>query len=523
MALVGAATGAASWIAAALCFWRVSPEVYMDEIFHVPQAQAYCQEKWGHWTPEITTPPGLYVCSYLYNRILSAASFPNPCEAAQLRSLNYFFSLGSLLLMWRILLHRMSSDKASVQAVVLWLYPPAYFFTFLFYTDPGSTFFILLAYCLAQPKPVIPSKKGRVLQSSTIGCAAAGCVAITFRQTNAVWCLFIAAASVLNDLETTSGGPAPFSVTGAVGLVSSACKQAGRLLKEHGLLLLPVVGFMIFLRWNGGIVLGDKEHHVPSVHPAQMAYLFVAAAAVHGTAALKLDAVHQFRLFMFSFLGSALVGAMALMLHKYPCVHEFLLADNRHYTFYIWRRFLGVEGMQLALTPVYAYCGWLVVTRMLQVRSSWWVMMWLVASAVTLVPAPLLEPRYLTVPLLLAHLNSPVRRCSEMAFMALAFSMVNAVTVFVFLFKPFTWGDGSTARFICLWLPGADSNGTENVEDEDVKSGYFPAVCAEGGILHQSQRLVMTTRKWFDPSRSRGAAGGKCSESYGTSTKMFIV
>lgn len=35
-----------------------------DEVFHIPQAQAYCEGKFGIWDDKITTPPGLYVfCS----------------------------------------------------------------------------------------------------------------------------------------------------------------------------------------------------------------------------------------------------------------------------------------------------------------------------------------------------------------------------------------------------------------------------------------------------------------------------
>ncbi|KAM3581390.1 glucosyltransferase [Umbelopsis sp. WA50703] len=32
---------------------------YMDEIFHVPQAQRYCKGEFWTWDPMITTPPGL--------------------------------------------------------------------------------------------------------------------------------------------------------------------------------------------------------------------------------------------------------------------------------------------------------------------------------------------------------------------------------------------------------------------------------------------------------------------------------
>ncbi|KAK7395308.1 hypothetical protein VNO78_15859 [Psophocarpus tetragonolobus] len=41
----------------------IVPEPYMDEIFHIPQAQQYCKGNFGSWDPMITTPPGLYVFS----------------------------------------------------------------------------------------------------------------------------------------------------------------------------------------------------------------------------------------------------------------------------------------------------------------------------------------------------------------------------------------------------------------------------------------------------------------------------
>ena len=39
----------------------IVPEPYMDEIFHVPQAQSFCAGNYTDLNPKITTPPGLYV------------------------------------------------------------------------------------------------------------------------------------------------------------------------------------------------------------------------------------------------------------------------------------------------------------------------------------------------------------------------------------------------------------------------------------------------------------------------------
>lgn len=38
----------------------MKPTCSKDEIFHIPQAQKYCQGKFFEWDGKITTPPGLY-------------------------------------------------------------------------------------------------------------------------------------------------------------------------------------------------------------------------------------------------------------------------------------------------------------------------------------------------------------------------------------------------------------------------------------------------------------------------------
>ncbi|CAG8471450.1 451_t:CDS:2 [Scutellospora calospora] len=37
----------------------VVPNPYMDEIFHISQAQKYCEGNYFEWDPKLTTPPGL--------------------------------------------------------------------------------------------------------------------------------------------------------------------------------------------------------------------------------------------------------------------------------------------------------------------------------------------------------------------------------------------------------------------------------------------------------------------------------
>ncbi|CAM9441407.1 unnamed protein product, partial [Choristocarpus tenellus] len=173
----------------------------------------------GRWDPKITTLPGLYIIAVMYVRVASLIGsigglMPwavgggdldghSACTTGALRQVNWLFSLGTLVVMQALLRRRMSPSKALAHAIALWLYPVGFFFGFLFYTDAGSTFFILLCYLLAtRPVRSYPwgaYESGQGLQRQ-VGSALSGCVAILFRQTNAVWVAFTMGTCLLDDL-----------------------------------------------------------------------------------------------------------------------------------------------------------------------------------------------------------------------------------------------------------------------------------------------------------------------------------
>ena len=101
----------------------------MDEIFHVPQAQKYCQAKFHEWDPKITTFPGLYVSSCLLRGVgLSGMGF---CGKDMLRLDNAFFGLGVHAVSYRLLRRRLDPSKAAAQSLMLSLYPIHFFYQLL--------------------------------------------------------------------------------------------------------------------------------------------------------------------------------------------------------------------------------------------------------------------------------------------------------------------------------------------------------------------------------------------------------
>lgn len=155
-------------------------------------------------------------------------------------------------------------------------------------------------------------------------------------------------------------------------------------------------------------------------------------------------------------------AAVTICLVKFSFSHPFLLSDNRHYTFYLWRRFLQYPTVRAMLGPLYYVAVCVLISQLRRMKGPLWIFGLLLASCLTLVPTPLLEPRYFTPIITLVLLHSvPAStttavvfwgvRVNERHMMWISVLMnvaVTAVLLIVFLFRPFAWPDGSVARFM---------------------------------------------------------------------------
>ncbi|GAA5824237.1 hypothetical protein JCM3770_004342 [Rhodotorula araucariae] len=492
------------------------PEPYMDEIFHVPQAQAYCSGDWSYWDPALTTPPGLYLLPAVLSHVLRAVPafdriFPafDPCSVTSLRSLNLLLSLllpciyTSLL---RLLTPSHESRRnahdnapeptssatctdmrsAACEGWVIALFPLLGWWSWMYYTDMASVVSVLLCW-----RAGLRKQYGR--------SAALGAASLLFRQTNIAWIAFIAAQAAVSEVEQASplgqaGGvrdpllgdvrPVDFVHT-PFSLALSALSHVSSLLPILAA-YLPVFGAAAaFVKWNGGIVLGDKANHVPTIHVAQVYYCIAFAGVFFFP---HLVGVAQIKAAGKSLGGSATrllvtVSALAVMcwtIQHYTIAHAFLLADNRHYSFYLWRRVINMHPLaRYVLVPGYLFAATLIWHALARARTMHLstLVLFLVATVAVLVPTPLLEPRYYLLPLVILRLylapappsslpsdgSSPPphkrnhaalrrrrahpppvapttrNRTARLALEATAYVAIQAVSVWLFLAKPFYW------------------------------------------------------------------------------------
>jgi len=204
--------------------------------------------------------------------------------------------------------------------------------------------------------------------------------------------------------------------------------------------------FLAFVVYNGSIVVGAKEAHPVSPHFTQILYFglasAVAIAPVHFNLSKAVVLCQSFRKERTKFLVlffSALISAL-VSVHFFSLAHPYLLADNRHYPFYIWRKVIQAHWlMKYLLTPLYVYSWWSIFNTLGKTRQKIWIFVFFFAAAAVLVPAPLIEFRYYTIPFYFIILHAQIDDTAWIL-IGMQYIIVNLFTIALFLFKPFQWG-----------------------------------------------------------------------------------
>jgi alpha-1,2-glucosyltransferase len=130
-------------------------------------------------------------------------------------------------------------------------------------------------------------------------------------------------------------------------------------------------------------------------------------------------------------------------------VHPYLLADNRHYTFYVWNRFFGrYEHARFAAIPIYVF-GLSTIFSSLD-GSIGFKMFFVISTVLTLCLQKLIEIRYFLIPFLLLRLNrSSVTK--KWTFLELLVNLsLNAITFSIFFNTEIRWKDFEDVQRI-IW------------------------------------------------------------------------
>ena len=218
---------------------NIVPDPYLDEVFHVGQAQKYWAHNWKYWDQKITTPPGLYLWSYALCTVLRflRGSFID-IGAAELRATNVLAA--AVILPWRLqtLLDHLQREQNS-RPVGAWvshtvlnicLFPPLFFFSALYYTDILALVFVVESYIWDSRRSNDAAGK-QSWPSILLGHASIktsifllfSLAALLFRQTNIFWvAVFLGGLQITHVLHEVS---APCRIADFSGVVKKGLQN----------------------------------------------------------------------------------------------------------------------------------------------------------------------------------------------------------------------------------------------------------------------------------------------------------
>ena len=466
----------------------------MDEPFHVNQTIAYCRHhNFTHYDNKITTFPGLYLTALTLATPLSAlpaTAAIDWCGLAVLRWYNVLYAAVAFIAFERIVwhVHPLSSSMHRLLSTLQFaLLPISFVYIPLYYTDTISTTAVLLAFYSAVSQPGISLHPSQSVLSSPLAQLLLSLLALLMRQTNVIWIAFTAGYLLVRRSQPASYKPTGVQWPAESREVSGLPASVRQLVRAYDVRLVwpyVVVGavFVVFLVWNGGsVVLGDKSNHSFTLHLAQLLYLALAIAGLlairlvtSGTHTAFLSTLLQHRqrsrLWVVPAVLVASSAVIVLVIRYTTVLHPFLLSDNRHLTFYFTRYILRLHPLiRYTLTPVYLAAFYalnhLIGHQPLLLRAGWWL-----CTALTVALTPLLELRYFVMPVIMLLVlmeggeGEAAIRVGEVKVdvesererwwllgsvgQVLLFALLDAALLYVFIYRPFTWGDGSTARFM---------------------------------------------------------------------------
>jgi len=322
-----------------------------------------------------------------------------------------------MMIVYRISMNQMTT-------VLVGVMPFAWFYSHLYYTDTIATLALLAVYMY--------QKEGKISRAGI-----AGIVAVGMRQTNIVWLFGFSV------LEVFVRNGTPKSVNEFLSRISKLWLQ-----------IFTGILFAIFLLYNkGSIVLGHHKYHNSSLHCAQINYFLLALGGLIWPIFFN----KKFWKFFLSF-SSTFVSLLSVLAAEYGTIaHPFVLSDNRHYSFYFFKRIVSSHRMvRSVIIPAVVTIVWNALRIGIENPLSGITknakagrMVFIFCVLVTLVPTPLIEFRYYNLPIIfcLMEMVKLVNRRISLIMIATCV-MVNIVTMYVFLFRPFVASDSTIGRFM---------------------------------------------------------------------------
>lgn len=466
-------TVAVYFIISKVIFDKVNDTIHtiVDEYHHIPQGILYCNGNFSHWNPMITTLPGLYLVSTIVGTYFE-------CNTYNLRFINLIASCINLILFANIMKYVYYNEKSQakiiLQALSLSLLPPLYFFSHVYYTDTLSLTFLLIFSRLCF------TNKHKIL------ILLFGIFSIMMRQTNVAWIamvfghkfldIFIKSSRVFGNQYITDVKLSKRSLI-AKDVDSSKLKRYYGLtdlyyainyhlktylstffrfltVQDMSILIVHLIILSVFVSFvfiNGSIVVGDKTAHEPTIHTPQLLY-FLIFYGIFGIPYVLSKFTTTLKLILKKKLLTVTIALIfTAMVHFHTTVHPYLIADNRHYTFYVWIRWFGKYDYAIYATiPAYVFLVFSLYDNLREHNCISFLFPYTLSLILVLALQKLIEVRYFLIPYIVLRLR--FGRPSQSVILAELFWYIclNSATFYIFFTKELYWSEFDYAQRI-IW------------------------------------------------------------------------
>ena len=234
-----------------------------------------------------------------------------------------------------------------------------------------------------------------------------------------------------------------------ISFIKYCISNIGIILYNYWSFLILGISFVLFVIINKGIVVGDRSAHAPVLHFPQFYYFLTFSmfnlildtnVILYSLSNFKQWIINQFKT-PFTIIRFLLINLIIIFtIYQFTYVHPYLVADNRHYTFYIWKNiFSRFYYSRFILLPVYVFSFWLIYSLLRFHFSSIWCSLYLFCCVLLLTPVYLLEFRYFITPFIWIKLHTSSTSKTSLYLQLIVYSLFNFVLLYVFLHKPFSW------------------------------------------------------------------------------------
>nr|XP_023027925.1 putative Dol-P-Glc:Glc(2)Man(9)GlcNAc(2)-PP-Dol alpha-1,2-glucosyltransferase [Leptinotarsa decemlineata] len=205
-----------------------------------------------------------------------------------------------------------------------------------------------------------------------------------------------------------------------------------------------LITFGLFMKFNGSIVVGDKSAHEATFHIPQLFYFSLFCL------------VFSWPVFLFELYGFlrcaishkkkvvSIAILMAIIVFSNTLVHPYLLADNRHYTFYVWNRLYGPKiYFRYFMIPIYMWALYVMVKYLYNKHDISFLIMYIPCLAAVLVTQKLVDVRYFLIPYIIFKLKMEYTSNISLFLIAELITnlMMNIFVFYRFFYRPIPWAD----------------------------------------------------------------------------------